>query len=481
MGIGTGYFESSAILTWIPVINLFFAFAIIFLERKNVTSTWAWLLVLVVLPAVGFLLYLLIGQNLRRQKLYRVRDITESRLIESVHLQANHLQHAEGLDAYRSLVHLNLVSNYSFLTQDNRVTIFASGHEKFESLLLEIREAKQHVHLLYYMIKRDRLGMKLLDLLIQKAHEGVEVKLIYDHVGSGGLSRRQFRRLTEAGGEVRPFFPSRIPYLNWRINFRNHRKVAVIDGRVGYVGGFNIGDEYLGLDKRFGHWRDTHLQIIGSAVYQLQGQFFLDWFAAAREEVRLDQKFFPKLEPAGKTSIQVVASGPNSELEYIRNGYLKLIYEAKASICLQTPYFIPDDDVLNALKIAALSGVEVRLMLPRKADHRLVQWASMSYLGELLKVGVRCFLYDRGFLHAKTIVVDGKVGVVGTANIDNRSFRLNFEISAFLYDEQQASKLQRLFEADLADCVELTYDLYERRSRAARILESLARLLSPLL
>ncbi|TCP57954.1 cardiolipin synthase [Tumebacillus sp. BK434] len=479
--MGWGWAVASDVFSWLPLLNVFFAFAVIFLERRNVSATWAWLLVLFVLPGLGFLLYLFIGQNLHRQKVYRVKNITESKLLEGVLIQASHLDNYQGLQEYRSLVHLNLVSNYSFLTQDNAVTIYSSGQEKFESLMQEIRDAKQHVHLLYYMIKRDALGMKLLNLLIQKAREGVEVKLIYDHVGSGGISRRTFRRLTEAGGEVRSFFASKIPYLNLRLNFRNHRKVAVIDGRVGFVGGLNIGDEYLGLDKRFGYWRDTHLKLNGSAVYQLQGQFFLDWFAAAGEEVRLERRFFPTLHPAGQTAVQVVASGPNSELEHIRNAYLKLIYEAKESICLQTPYFIPDEDVLNALRIAALSGVKVRLMLPLKADHRLVQWASHSYVGALLKVGVECHLYDRGFLHAKTIVVDRKVAAVGTANIDNRSFRLNFEISAFLYDEAEARKLHELFEADLQDCITYTFLQYQNRSRLHRIRESLARLLAPLL
>ncbi|KEO84909.1 cardiolipin synthase [Tumebacillus flagellatus] len=485
----SGFLNWETGATVLPLLDLVFALAIVFLERRNVSTTWAWILVMAFLPVVGFILYLFLGQNLARKRVYKMERYMAERFQTLARDQARLLSDPDHRDReasvylhdFGSLMHLNLQSNFSFLSRNNEVRVFTTGKEKFDHLFQAIAEAREHIHLLYYMIKKDRVGTALLNLLEKKAREGVEVRIIYDHVGSGGLSKKAFRKVTRAGGEVRPFFPSRIPYLNLRINYRNHRKIAVIDGKIGFIGGFNIGDEYLGLDPKLGFWRDTHLAVEGNAVYRLQAQFFLDWNAASNQEIELPDRYFPDIETSGQTTIQIVSSGPHSNLAHIKNAYLKLIYAAKESIYLQTPYFVPDDDVMNALRIAALSGVDVRIMFPRKADHWIVHIASLSYLGELLEAGVTCHLYENGFLHAKTIVVDGAVGVVGTCNIDHRSFHLNFEIGAFLYDKLEAEKLKQIFEADLASCSTFTFQDYAARSPLSKFGESLARLLSPLL
>ncbi|ULL19560.1 cardiolipin synthase [Paenibacillus sp. H1-7] len=472
---------------WIPVINLVFAVAIIFLERRNVGVTWAWLMVLLLLPILGFILYIFLGQNLARQKVYRIRPRMERRVREEMEEQAQSLQrntfafHDPSVQEYRRLIYMNLVSGYSPLTQNNEVTLFTDGVEKFEALLREIGQAKRHVHLLYYKLGNDETGRRLIHALTVKAREGVKIRLLYDDIGSLGVNQKMFAALRAAGGAVFPFFPAKIPYLNFRLNYRNHRKIAVIDGKVGFVGGFNIGDEYLGKDRHIGYWRDTHLMLHGDAVHRLQVQFLLDWGIASNEYSTVEPVLFPDIRETATTAVQIVSSGPSSETQQIKNGYIKFIFEAQKRIYIQTPYFIPDDSVLNALKIATLSGIDVRIMIPKKGDHRLVHWASLAYLGELLRAGASCYLYDNGFLHAKTMVVDGQAASVGTANMDRRSLELNFEVNAFLFDPDVASRLEHIFEQDIRHCKLLTWELYSKRRLHKRMAESMARLLSPIL
>lgn len=255
----------------------------------------------------------------------------------------------------------------------------------------------------------------------------------------------------------------------------------VIDGKIGYIGGFNIGDEYLGLNPKMGYWRDTHLRLQGSSVDALQTRFFLDWNNASLKPLDYERRYFPIKVPKGKTALQIVSSGPDSEWEQIKNGIIKMIYSAKERIDIQTPYFVPDDSLMHALKIAALSGVEIRIMIPGKPDHIFVYWATYAYIGELLKVGVRCFIYDHGFIHAKMMVVDGKIASVGTANFDVRSFKLNFEVNAFAFDVVLARRLQTIFEKDLQKSTEMTNEMYNQRSYWIRFKESISRLLTPIL
>ncbi len=287
--------------------------------------------------------------------------------------------------------------------------------------------------------------------------------------------------MIKAGGEVASFFPSKIPLINLRINYRNHRKLAIIDGKYGFIGGFNIGNEYIGLSKKFGYWRDTHLRIKGSSVHMMQTRFFLDWRHASKEKTLYDEKYYPTIETNGKTGIQIVSSGPDSEQEQIKIGYLKMINSARESIYIQTPYFVPDQSILEALKIASLSGVDVKIMIPNKPDHMFVYWATYSYIGELLGSGVKAYTYENGFIHAKTIVVDGKISSVGTANIDVRSFKLNFEVNAFIYDTKTSTELKKIFEDDLKISSEITIEKYKRRSKLIVVKESISRLLSPVL
>jgi cardiolipin synthase len=471
----------------ISLLNILFAFGVVFVERRNIGATWAWLVILFFLPGVGFILYLFFGQNLSKRKRYRVKGKQLKQISGMIEDQRLSIVNDEivfkdtEVSQYRDMIYMNLISDHAYLSQDNEIEIFTMGQAKFDSLLKDIAQAKHHIHLMYYIVRDDRLGNLLLSTLSKKAEEGVLVRFLYDDIGNARLTRRFFNPLIKAGGQAVAFFPSRIPYINFRLNFRNHRKLAIIDGACGYIGGFNVGDEYLGLDPQYGYWRDTHFKIKGNSVFQMQALFLLDWNLASSNEIPYDPMYFPITSSEGNAAIQIVSSGPNDNREQIRNALIKTINSAKHTLYLQTPYFVPDESLLNALKIAALSGVDVRMMIPGNPDKLLMYWATFSYLGDLLNAGVKCYLYQKGFLHAKTIVADGKVCSVGTSNIDIRSFKLNFEVNAIVYNSSTATLLKEIFEEDMKDCEELTLEHYNSRSLLNRFVESLTRLFSPVL
>ena len=479
---------STIIISLILFLNIIFAIIVIFLENKDPGSSWAWLMVLTFIPILGFILYLLLGQNLNRQRLFLWEDQKKIGISEIITNQTFHFRTGvlpfdnEVINQNKGLAYMLLANNDAILTNDNSVEIFTDGKEKFDSLFKDIRGAEDFIHLQYYIFKNDNLGTKLIELLTHKAKQGVKVRILYDDLGSKSLHKKALKGLKIAGGEVEAFFPSKLPLINFRINFRNHRKLVIIDGRIGYIGGFNVGDEYLGLKKRFGYWRDTHLRIMGSAVYAIQTRFILDWNQAShRYDISYSPHLFPPIESNGQIGMQIVSSGPDSELEQIKYGFIKMISSAKESIWIQTPYFVPDASVLDAIKIASLTGKDVRIMIPNKPDHPFIYWATMSHIGEILKTGAKVFIYNNGFIHAKTIIVDGKLSTVGTTNMDVRSFKLNFEVNAFIYDEKIAESLTEIFRKDLAVSKELTLADYQKRSIYIRIKESISRLLSPIL
>lgn len=476
-------------LFFVPVLllNILFAVTIVFFERKNPSATLAWLSILFFLPIVGFVLYIFLGHNYHRERLFTAKAEDDAIVQGLIAAQIHRISEGEiafgdaRLDAYMGMVLMLMRNNWAFLTADNRVTVYTDGEEKFAALLAAIAGARDFVHVEYYIIRDDDLGRRVVGALTEKVRQGVEVRLLVDGLGCTRLPRHFFDDFVNAGGRLARFFPSVVPYLNVRMNYRNHRKIAVIDGKTGFVGGFNIGDEYLGKDPRFGSWRDTALKIEGHAVAGLQGRFFLDWNFASGPELSYSPRYFPDMDPAGETAIQVVSSGPDARWNQVKEAYLKLINSAKTSVYIQTPYFVPDASVADALRIAALSGVDVRVMIPCKPDHPFVYWASYSSVGELIEAGVRAYTYERGFIHAKTIVVDGIAASVGSANWDERSFRLNFETNAFVYDPAVAGRLHEIFLADIRDCNELTPAVYAARGRVITVKESVSRLFSPLL
>ncbi len=433
-----------SLVVWVILpLNVIFAIIIVFFERKDPTEAIAWLVLLFLLPPVGFVLYLLLGQNYTRQKMFVVKEHDDRSFLREIFAEQqrrltdrNHRFATREAERFQKTISLLLQNNQAYLTEGNRVEIFTQGEDKFEALFRAIREARHHIHLEYFVINNDELG--------------------------------------RAGGKIGAFFPS-----IYRVNYRNHRKIAIIDGVAGFIGGFNIGDDYLGKGP-LGYWRDTALQVVGPAAWALQLRFFLDWNYTTGEGLRLNSHYFPDTGTPGTTPIQIVSSGPDTRWSPIKDGYINLINSARESVYIQTPYFIPDDSVTDALRIAALSGVDVRIMIPCKPDHIFVYWATLSFIGDLLEAGVRAYTYDAGFLHAKTIVVDREAGSVGSANWDVRSFRLNFEANAFFYDAAVGAELAGAFEEDLSVCTEITLENYRARPIEIRLKESISRLFSPL-
>ncbi len=494
-------------------INMILSIVIVFFQRRDPKAVWTWLLVLYFVPIFGFLLYLVLCQDYRKSRMFRIKEV-EDRLAHPVKEQERQIQGAMDQIAktpwrdYESLVLYNLETSGAVLTADNSVDIFTDGEEKFNDLRGELKKAEKYIHIQYYIIKNDEVFQAIVPILKERAKAGVEVRILYDGMGGRFMPARIWKDLRSCGIRVVEFFPPILGRLQLRINYRNHRKIVVIDGKVGYVGGFNIGREYISKDPKFGYWRDTHLKICGSAVYSLQIRFALDWNYASRENLFRNGKYFglgdadaagnaAEADESGMTAqeaaalrlvldhrgvmMQIIASGPDASNRQIRNNYIQLITRARHHIYIQTPYFIPDDAVLSALKFAAESGVDVRLMIPCKPDHPFVYWATYSYMGDLLTAGAKCYTYENGFLHAKSVMADGMVSCCGTANMDIRSFELNFEVNATIYDEGVTRRLEDNFREDLKLCREVTREDYAQRKLWIRFKEQCCRLLSPLL
>lgn len=469
------------------ILNFILSIIIIFFQRKEPKSAWAWLLVLNAIPGVGFLLYLLAGTDMHKRRMFKIKGI-EEQVNEAVRRQEYSVrsreleQKAPEMKEFSDLVFFNLQSAGAVLSGDNDVQIFTDGNDKFDALLEDIRSAQSYIFLQYYIIKNDLLFNRIKDVLVEKAASGVEVRILYDAMGCRSVRKSYWKEVEAAGIKTAVFFPALFGQLNLRVNYRNHRKIVVIDGRVGYVGGFNIGKEYIGLDPKFGHWRDTHLRICGSAVGGLLMRYIQDWDYAARENLFADPKYFvPHDEKPGTSKIQIVSSGPDCVSQNIRDNYLRLIHKAKKRIYIQTPYFIPDESIQTALLVAVMSGVEVNLMIPCKPDHPFVYWATLSYVGELIMAGANCYTYNNGFLHSKGISIDGEACCYGTANMDIRSFSLNFEVNAMIYDERVAQKMEHIFKEDLKLSTRITKDMYKSRNLWIRFKEQISRLLSPVL
>lgn len=371
---------------------------------------------------------------------------------------------------YSDLMMFNLCSNGAAVTDDNEIEVFTDGRKKFTDMLYEMNNAKKYIHIQYYIIKDDDLFGNIEEVLVRKARQGVEVRLLFDGIGGRGLKKSTIARMKKKGIEVGVFYPSLFGCVNMHINHRNHRKVAVIDG-VGYVGGFNVGEEYLGYDRKLGNWRDTHFKIKGSAVKELQKSFLEDWRLATGREHEYGKMYFEDIGNKGRGNIkmQIIKSGYPTSFRIIRDNYLKIIYQAKKSIYLQTPYFVPDSAVMDAIRAASLSGVEVKIMIPGTPDHPCVFWTTGCYIGKVLESGVKVYRYMAGFLHAKGLMADGKICTFGTTNADIRSFSLNFEINALVYDKDFTAKMENIFLDDLNLCEEISGYGYKCRGIAPRI------------
>lgn len=471
----------------------------ILLENRDPSKTVAWLLIFILLPGIGLITYAIFGRNLRKIKIFKTQKLANSikeeklfknleeinkiiRLEQDTITISKFLKNNEEDNARLKIISLLLNTGMFPFTTNNKIDVFVDGNEKFNSLIRDIENAKDHIHLEYFIIKDSEIGRKIKELLIKKSKENVKIRILYDDVGCWRFwfHRKFFNEMKSYGIEIVPFLPTKFPIIGGKLNYRNHRKIVVIDGQIGYTGGINIGDEYMGRNKKFGYWRDTHIRIEGTSVYMLQMTFLIDWYYNTKE-VLLDKKYFPKLGNFGNSMMQVVASGPDSDWEAIHYAYFLAICQAKRSIYIETPYFIPDESIIRALKSAALSGVDVRIIFPKIADHKIVNTASYSYFDDILKSGGKVYLYNKGFIHSKVIIIDNIIASTGSANMDLRSFMLNFEINAFIYDENVIELMKENFFEDMKNSDEIDKDEFKNRSIVEKSKESIARLFSPIL
>lgn len=462
--------------------------SIILFENKNPAKTTAWLMVLFLLPYVGFVFYILFGRNYRNK--YRSKKkvaYSRKRLDSAVLMQTKMLNYLDlffNNESYvnNRLINLLLKNANSPFSVNNDVEILTNGEVTFARMIEEMEKAEKHIHFQFFIIRNDDIGNKIKDVLIKKAREGVKVRVIYDSVGCWRMGSEYKEDLLRAGCEVYAFFPVVFPILSRELNYRNHRKIIVVDGHTGFVGGLNIGDEYLGKNKSLGFWRDTHMKLYGEAVYTLQDIFLNDWAFVSKQNMDTfdELEMFPKLENCGNATVQVAASGPDSDWLSILQAYFTMIATAENSIWITTPYLVPEESIRMGLITAALSGVDVRIIIPAKPDHFFVFWASQDNIEDLLEAGVKIYSYTKGFIHSKILLVDGIGASVGTANLDIRSLEINFEVNAFVYDSEIVKRLEDDFNMDLQDSVLIDLETFKKRPIYRKILEAFARLVSPI-
>ncbi len=455
-------------------------------HRTDPVKSLAWITVIALIPVAGMILYVVFGRNYRKEKIFsrkEVKDLEQLEKLSREQLDYIHGNHRRPLppvvEQNCDIITLLLNNNKALLTIKNRVKILNNGKETFAAILEALRAAEHSIHIEYYIFDNDRIGKKVSRLLMEKARQGVEVRFIYDDVGSWGLSRRFIGKLRAAGVHTGCFMPVAFPWLTSRVNYRNHRKIIVVDGQVGFTGGINIAERYV-RGNHLGRWRDTHLQIEGEAVRMLQGVFMLDWYFVSGRQLDY-QRYLPANTVTEESPMQIASSGPDSDWASIMQAFFAAITKARRHIHISSPYFLPNQAILTALKVAALSGIDVKVLIPSRSDSKIVYWATRSYIGELIEAGIKVYLYHRGFNHSKIVLIDGNFSSVGTANMDIRSFEDNFEVSAIMYDPAIAAELEGYFQKDLEGARQVTYEVWENRPVKHKIYESISRLFSPLL
>lgn len=461
---------------WLYGINIILIIVVVCFQRKEPVGAMAWVLCLITLPVLGALIYLIFGLGLKRR--IKKKYLEKSR--ESLKFSTS-LKNAPEPEKYSNMISYFKNTSHSILTDKNTVKVYTCAEEKYDDLLKDIENAKETINLLYFIIHNDEIGTKLLRLLEKKADEGVEIRFLYDGFGSILTPYKAFRKLrNHPNGHVAAFFPLTI-FSYSLINHRNHRKLAIIDGETAYLGGMNIGDEYMGK-KSPTPWRDTHMRIVGEAVLEIQRVFCLDWEFTTGENIKKHSSLFfkPVKHVNNNLPMQIVTSGPDSTCEEIKIGLIKMFSNAREYAYLQTPYFAPDKPFLDAIKTAARSGVDVRVMIPSVPDKKYVYYTTISYMDELLEAGIKVYLYP-GFIHSKTLVCDDEVCTIGTTNIDIRSFLLHFEINAFMYSRNEAVKNRKIFLKDQKKSSELTIEAYKKRGILNIMKEGFFRLFAPIM
>ena len=465
------------------ILNILYALtilgiiAVVVSENRNPVKSLAWVTVLLVVPVVGLVLYIVFGRNIQNKRIISRRNRRKLRRLGA----GGGTDPAKIEDAGAVMPQINLAYALcgSHYYEGNDVGIFDNGQEKFDALLADIAAARSYINMQYYIIVNDNIGIRVMEALMERARAGVKVRLIYDHVGSFKLSNRYLRRLKEAGVEAYPFFKVVFPPFGTRINWRNHRKIVVIDGKVGYIGGMNVADRYVDGGKLFDVWRDLHLRVEGPAVSALQQSFAVDWNFMGQP--LLEEGPLATAVKGHSVGMQLVTGGPTTQWLNMTLVFQQAIARARKCIYIQTPYFIPSEGLVHALQVAALSKVDVRLMIPRRSDSDMLRWASFSYVQECLRAGIKVYLYEKGMLHSKAIIIDDDFCTVGSTNFDFRSFEHNFEANMLIYSTDFNARMKALFVRDMRDSRRVTSSAWRHRPWREKALESVMRLFSPIL
>ena len=482
------------IVTIVYIVNIIIVAGMVFFKEKDVKSTMEWILIFMLFPLVGYIFYFLVGSTTKFKILSRKYSLKKLEAGVNQVLQQN-IESIEKGDAevnpvFADMIEFNAKNAGGVYSADNDVELFTSAKEKYARVFFEIENAKESINVLYFIIKtQDDIGKKFISLLAKKAREGVEVRLVYDRLGIMKNRRHDFKELTDAGGMVYAFLPSALGTL-FQANYRMHRKMVIIDGKVAYTGGINIGDDYLGLDPRVHPWRDSAIRITGSAVQSVQLRFLSDWeyldkqagkrraYPSKVDNIEHIQKYFKEPEKTGNMGMQILSSGPDMKNAPIRDAYLKILSSAKDYVYIQTPYLAPDETLQSAFRMAARSGVDVRIIIPGVPDKRFVYYGTMSHIDELLNYGIKVYVYD-GFIHSKMIVADDFVTAIGSANFDMRSFLINFEMTALVYDKNFADICKNAYFEDLSHSNEINVEEFNARGRIKKMKEAAWRLLTP--
>ena len=461
------------------VYTLISTISVLLLENRNPVKSLSWVMVLLFLPGLGLFLYLVFGQNFRKQKTISKKSLRFAANRPHVSFDIDRLNTNFMDNNQLNLIRLLYTNSDAKAYPNNKIDILSDGKTTFDAMFNAIQNAKNHIHIEFFIFGNDKISNQLRELLIEKASAGVRVRMIYDYWGSFFLSRWYLQSLREAGVYLRPFLPLRLRLGRSKINYRNHRKILIVDGEVGFTGGLNVADRYI-FGNALGMWRDTFVRFEGSVVHGLQQLFLMDWYFVERKLIT-DPKYYPIPQKFDSNLAQIVISGPDTQWESIMQGISSAIMSATRYVYIHTPYFIPNDVVENCIQMSAMSGVDVRIMIPARSDSRLSDACTFSYMGRLLEAGVKVYRYTEGFLHSKAIVIDDFISIVGSANLDERSFNQNFEANAFIYEEKTANRLKELFFRDMQNCEELTLEAWTNRRRRQKLKESFARLFSPLM
>lgn len=475
-----------SLVTILYFLTVVFIAILIILENRNPVKTISWILVLVLLPFAGIVVYLFFGQEYRKTKMYSRKGLKDLEKLRNLTLEQldklpkNQFKYSDRLYSKKRLMNLFLSNSNAILTNNNEIQVLKDAKETFPAIFKSMEEARHHIHLEFYIVENDSIGNYLRELLIRKAREGVEVRFIYDDVGSWELKRKFLRSMSDAGVKVDCFMRVRFPNLTSKVNYRNHRKILVVDGETAFVGGLNFADRYQNGVPGIGPWRDTHLKVQGGGATALQIIFMADWYFVSKEILK-GEKYFRPFEAGDGKLVQMVASGPDSDWESIGQAYFASIASANEYVYISSPYLMPPSDIVTALKTSALGGIDVRIIVPGRSDAVSAKWGTNSYVEELLEAGIKVYFYQAGFIHSKVIIVDGIFSSVGTANLDFRSLETNFEVNAMIYDEETARILAEQFLEDQEKSNEIVLEEWIKRPRLNKIKESFARILSPML